>query len=230
MSVDELIELHQVALETGVAYLQSMGAKLAPSKSRTLSNSERVRAHFRRWVVPGLGESFGVCHTVRDLGAQLNMGRCAHSGVMHARVARACKCADYIAEIPAPFKARSRALVGKVLPMGTYGAPTTPITRADMAALRAAMTRAIDPGAAVGRAPGLALNACVTRSVDPKVHVLVQRVSALRRALVVDERMREQFTCVFDEQVTKGHMGCCGASGVTVSYTHLRAHETSAHL
>eukprot|EP00969_Alexandrium_andersonii_P183545 8110399-Alexandrium_andersonii.AAC.1 len=82
------------------------------------------------------------------------------------------------------------------------------------------------PGAAVNRSVDLALLTAAPKDLDPVTVFWLQRICAFRRYVAIEPEADEALGERWSILKGRGHPGCAG----TVSYTHLRAHETSAHL
>eukprot|EP00969_Alexandrium_andersonii_P077089 3398995-Alexandrium_andersonii.AAC.1 len=83
-----------------------MGAKVAPSKSLTLASSLALRARWRKHRVRGMGAVMKVAHSIRDLGAQLNVGQVMYAGTINQRFEAAGEVLTSAQGLPAPFESR----------------------------------------------------------------------------------------------------------------------------
>eukprot|EP00969_Alexandrium_andersonii_P346610 15324019-Alexandrium_andersonii.AAC.1 len=123
----EAVEIHKRLVSVTARFVQDIGGRLSPEKCRTLSNRPKVRRHIRMWKVPELAAAIPACVSIRDLGAQLNTGAVAYSGVMRARCQRAAAVADHVASLPVSHSMKCSVAVGKSMPMAIYGCPCSPI-------------------------------------------------------------------------------------------------------
>eukprot|EP00969_Alexandrium_andersonii_P276262 12211494-Alexandrium_andersonii.AAC.1 len=68
-------EAHAEAVDLGARIFTEAGSRVSADKSNTLGTTEGLRSRWRRHVVEALGQPTRVLTTVRDLGAQMNLGR-----------------------------------------------------------------------------------------------------------------------------------------------------------
>eukprot|EP00969_Alexandrium_andersonii_P188665 8337572-Alexandrium_andersonii.AAC.1 len=69
--------------------------------------------------------------------------------------------------MPAAMQTKVAMAMGKVLPLGTYGAATTPAAKSEVRCLRSKLATMLVPGAAVNRSVDLALLTAAPKDLDP---------------------------------------------------------------
>eukprot|EP00969_Alexandrium_andersonii_P183651 8115077-Alexandrium_andersonii.AAC.1 len=121
---------------------------------------------------------------MRDLGSQLNVGKVFVATTLKKRFAKAKEVLGMLSTLPTSQQNKVAVIAGKVLPMGLYGVPTTPVPVGELASLRSKIASALDRRAARSRNVTLAI-AVQGRNVDPRHHILALRAMACRRAWYV---------------------------------------------
>eukprot|EP00969_Alexandrium_andersonii_P290125 12823503-Alexandrium_andersonii.AAC.1 len=92
--------------------------------------------------------------------------------------------------------------------MAMYGVAAAAVPMGKLRHLRSHAASALDPKAATGRGVDLAFEACEGFEVDPAVHVLLERIAAVRRIWFVSPEVREALGDVLALLEDQGHPGC----------------------
>ena len=207
LSEDMTFQLHDDAVQTSAMFMKDLGARIAPKKSSSLPSTPSLRARWKKHVIQALSGPLPVCLTIRDLGAQLSVGRVYATKTLSERLEKASRLLESSKHMPMSFANRVAVILGKFFPMAIYGAPTTPIAKAKMQGFRSKLATTLDPRAAKARNVHLALACASGKVLDPRCHVLAARVLAIRRGWYVTPWTRHAL-----EQVLAAH---CEAGSVS---------------
>eukprot|EP00969_Alexandrium_andersonii_P266190 11765011-Alexandrium_andersonii.AAC.1 len=82
--------------------------------------------------------------------------------------------------MPAAMATKVALAMGKVLPLVTYGAATTPAAKSEVRRLRSKLATMFVPGAAFDRSVDLALLTAAPKNLGPVTVFWLQRISAFR--------------------------------------------------
>ena len=115
------------AVDETPTFIELMGGTSAPGKSKLFGSTAALRASLGAVVWPRLNTVIGVAMDFRDLGAHIDTSFRRWGTTLTKRLLAASSSAKRVAILrPYPTQA-CRVTRGKIIPMATYGAETTPV-------------------------------------------------------------------------------------------------------
>eukprot|EP00969_Alexandrium_andersonii_P303432 13414272-Alexandrium_andersonii.AAC.1 len=215
---EEVIEEMEGAITYTARYVSDLGAVLSASKCKILTNSAQVKRVLKTTTFPVLNKRIVTTMHARDLGAHVSVGVKMVGATCTQRMAKGAEAAKRVGSLPVGEQGKQQAIGAKVLTMGLYGSPATPVAKAGLAHLRATIAKALDPKASTNRSASLTFLAR-RRDLDPRHHVVVNRILAFRRMWCVVPELREVFAEILQEYIQAGHSACVGNENLLIGTT-----------
>lgn len=184
---DHLAKFTEALTQTH-AYLEDMGAAIAPEKSWNFTSCAEAKKILKTFEWPMLKKTIPVKDDFRYLGAHIATPKAQgrDTSLMNKRFKEAAGAAMRLSKIPIKAAAKVRAILGKAMPLALYGIEVAKPTGAMVQHLTSMIARRL-AGPKSGADLDLAFQMIPEdgqADLDPVVRTLQNRVIGLRRALV----------------------------------------------
>ena len=109
------------ALNLTHAYLQAMGARIAPDKSYNFASTTAATKWLNDTLWPEINDSIEVVEDFRYLGAHITSGQTLRSKTLHSRWDKAVQQLRRLKYTPATIEAKAKAILTKTYAVAFYG-------------------------------------------------------------------------------------------------------------
>ena len=164
------------------AFIQLMGGKVAPTKSRILTNDKAAAEWLDGYHWPHVKQCIKTCRHTRDLGAHLFIGAWSKDNTLTQRMCDTMPILRNFERIPTSFPRKAAVVRGKGHPKALYGCEGVDLDDDTLRKYRTCVLDVVTP-----KGNSRSANLAFTTSsygpdLDPECVICVRRAMALRRA------------------------------------------------